>query len=44
VEPTERARVAESLVATLRTLGRSDEAQSVERGEFERRTGAESGG
>jgi tetratricopeptide (TPR) repeat protein len=44
VNASERARVAESLVATLRTLGRSDEAQSVERGEFERRTGAESGG
>lgn len=44
VEPAERARVADLLVAALRSLGRTDEAQSVERDESERRAGAGSGG
>lgn len=44
VEAQERARVAEWLVAALRSLGRTDEAQSVERDESERRAGAGSGG
>jgi len=44
VKPAERARVAEGLVAALRSLGRNDEAQSVERHESARRAGVESGG
>lgn len=44
VKPQERARVAEWLVAALRSLGRTGEAQEVEHDESARRAGADSGG
>ncbi|MBL8801735.1 MAG: tetratricopeptide repeat protein [Planctomycetes bacterium] len=44
IEPSERVWVTEWLVVALHSLGRSEEAESVERDESARRAGADSGG